>query len=123
MSDAAGPRPLDGVSPALAVALTARFLLELALLAGAAVLAWQLVSGWWRWPAAFLAISAVATVWGLFCSPKAHIPLPPPTVLAIEAALFLGVGAGLLAIGMAAPAVLGVGAWAVDRLAIALLRR
>ena len=39
--------PLDGASPALAFALTARFLLELALLAGVAVLAWNLVPAGW----------------------------------------------------------------------------
>lgn len=123
MSGPAGAGPLDGASPALAGALTVRFLLELALLTGAAVLVWRLLPGPWQWLVSLLAVGAVAAVWGLFCSPKATIPLPPPAVLAVEAALFLGVGAGLFAVGVVTPAVLGVVAWAADRAALALLRR
>lgn len=103
--------------------LAIRFLLELALLAGVAALAWNLAPGSWRWPAAALAVTAVATLWGTLLSPKATVALPAVVALAIEAALFLGVGAGLFAIGLGAPAVVGVVAWAVDRLAIALLQR
>ncbi|MBP8918889.1 MAG: YrdB family protein [Micropruina sp.] len=114
--------PLDGASAVLTIALTARFLLELALLAGVAVLAWNLTTGWWRWPAAILAVAVVATVWGLFLSPKAAVPLPWPAALGIEAALFVGTGAGLLIIGLGIPAGVGVALWIIDRVVLALVQ-
>ncbi len=114
--------PLDGVSTTLTIALTARFLLELALLAGAAVLAWNLGAGWWQWPAAILAVALVATVWGLFLSPRAAVPLPWPATLGIEAALFVGTGIGLLVIGCGIPAGVGVALWIVDRIALTILQ-
>jgi len=115
--------PFDGASPSLAVALTVRFLLELALLAGAAALALNLASDRWRWPAAILAVAGVAIVWGLFLSPKAPVSIPSFVALAMEAVLFLAVGVGLLAVGLGAPAGVGVIIWLVDRLALALLQR
>lgn len=114
---------LRGASPARAVALTVRFLLELALLTGVAVLAWQLSSGGWRWPAAALGVVLVAILWGLFLSPKATVRLPASVALGIEALLFLGVGAGLFAVGQGLPAAIGVGIWILDRIALALLKR
>lgn len=114
--------PLDGASSLLAAALTVRFLLELALLTGVAVLAWNLTAGWWRWLAAILAVAAVAVVWGLFLAPKAAVPLPWSATLGIEATLFVGTGAGLLIIGLGLPAAIGVGLWLIDRIAIALLQ-
>lgn len=117
------PDPFEGASAELATALTVRFLLELALLAGVGVLAWRLAPGWWSWPATILAIVAVAVVWGLFLSPKAAVRLPPPAALLIEAALFVGVGAGLVAIGFGVAAIIGVAAWVADRVALALLQR
>ncbi|MCA9878355.1 MAG: YrdB family protein [Thermomicrobiales bacterium] len=115
--------PLNQVSPALAIALTVRFLAELALLAGAAAIAWQTAPSVWRWPAAILAPVAVAIVWGLFLSPKAAIALPPAARLVLEAAPFIGVGAGLVTIGFGAAAAIGVAIWLTDRIAIALLSR
>ncbi len=112
-----GPR----TSPIRGAALAVRFLLELALLAGAAVLARQLIAGWWGWAAAIVAVVAVATLWGLFLSPKATVRLPKPAALALEAALFLGIGAGLFTVGLGVPAAVGVGLWMVDRIALALL--
>lgn len=114
--------PLDGASAPLTIALTVRFLLELALLAGIAVLAWNLTGGWWRWPAAILAVATAAIVWGLFLSPKAAVPLPWPAALGIEAALFIGTGAGLFVIGLAIPAGIGVTLWIIDRFVLALLQ-
>lgn len=114
---------LHGASPARAVALTVRFLLELALLAGVAVLAWQFTTGGWRWPAATLGVVLVAVLWGLFLSPKATVRLPAAGALALEALLFFGVGAGLLLVGQGVPAAIGVGIWILDRIALALLRR
>lgn len=113
--------PLKGVSPALALALTLRFLLELALLVGVGVLAWSLAPGWSSWPAAILAIAVVATVWGLFLSPKARVPLPQPAAVAIEAVLFVGTGAGLIGLGFGVVAVVGIALWAIDRIALAFL--
>lgn len=116
---------LKGVSPALALALTLRFLLELALLVGVGVgvgvLAWSLAPGWSSWPAAILAIAVVATVWGLFLSPKARVPLPQPAAVAIEAVLFVGTGAGLIGLGFGVAAVVGIALWAIDRIALAFL--
>ena len=107
---------------ALAVALTMRFLLELALLASAAYLAWTVVPGWWRWPAAVLAVVVIGVVWGLFLSPKASIEIHPVVALALEAALFGGVGAALaFATPLLIPVVIGVAVWAVDRIALAAL--
>lgn len=114
--------PLDGASPLLATALTVRFLLELALLAGVAVLAWNLTAGWWRWLAAIFSVAAVAVAWGLFLAPKAAVPLPWPATLGIEAVLFVGTGTGLLIIGLGLPAAIGVALWLIDRIALALLQ-
>ena len=114
--------PFAGASPALGAALVVRFLVELALLAGVAVLAWQALPGWSRWPGAILAVVAVATVWGLFLSPKASIPLSTPVGVALEAVLFVGTGAGLAAVGLVVPATVGGLAWLVDRAALSLLR-
>lgn len=114
--------PLDGASPLLATALTVRFLLELALLAGIAVLAWNLTGGWWRWLAALLSVVAVAVVWGLFLSPKAAVPLPWPATLGIETVLFVGTGAGLFVIGLGLPAAIGVALWLIDRITLAILQ-
>lgn len=115
--------PLDGASVPLAIALTLRFLVELALLAGVAVLAWRLAPGWWRWPVAILAVVVVATVWGLFLSPKATVPLPAAAALGMEAVLFLATAAGLLGVRLGLPAAFGIAAWVIDRLALALLER
>ncbi len=104
------------------IALTARFLLELALLAGVAVIVWTLVTGWWAWPATIIAVLAVATVWGTFLSPKAKFPLPWPAALGIETLLFVGTCVGLFAVDNGAPAVVGITAWGIDRAALALLR-
>lgn len=114
--------PFDGASPLMATALIVRFLLELALLAGVALLAWTLTSGWWRWPVAILAVAAVATVWGLFLSPRAAAPQPWPVSLGIETVLFVGTGAGLFLIGLGVPAAVGLALWLINRIALALLQ-
>ncbi|MFT3889738.1 MAG: DUF2568 domain-containing protein [Arachnia sp.] len=109
-------------SPARAVALAVRFLLELALLASAALVAWWLTQLWWSALTALLAVVAVAVIWGLFVSPKAAVPLPPAAVLTIEAVLFVGVGAALVFVGgFVVPAIVLVGGWLVDRVALAIL--
>lgn len=115
-----GSDPFEGASAVLAVALTVRFLLELALLTGVAVLAWHLVPGGWRWPAAIVGVVAVATVWGLLLSPKAPMPLPWAAALGLEALLFVGVGVGLVFIGFGVPAAIGVALWVGDRIVLAV---
>lgn len=112
----------DGDSPGLAVALTVRFLLELALLAGIAALAWHLAPGWWQWPVMIIAPILAAILWGLLLSPKAPATLPEPMKLVIETILFVGTGAGLFFVGLAVPAIIGVAAWIIDRIALALLQ-
>lgn len=113
---------LEGASPARAGALIVRFVLELALLAGAAVVGWHLADGWWRWLVAILAVLLVASIWGLFVSPKAAIRVPRVGVFLIEAALFVGAGVGLFALGFGIPAAIGLAVWAVDRIVLALIK-
>lgn len=107
----------EHASAPLAAALVLRFLIELALLAGAGVAAWCLAPGDWRWAAAALAPLAVAVLWGLLLSPRARFPLPPAAKLVIETLLF----AALVACGLAAAALVGVAVWAADRIAIDVL--
>jgi hypothetical protein len=78
-------------TPLLGLALTVRFVLELALLVGVGVLAWQIAVPW-RWVAVIAGPLAVAVVWGLFLSPKATITLPAGAQFAVEAVLFLVAG-------------------------------
>lgn len=124
MSEGRSPGTLDGASAPRALALTVRFLLELALLAGVAALAWNLASGGWRWPAAIPAVIVVGTLWGLLLSPKARFPLPTAGAIVLEAVLFLGTAAGLVATTrLGVIAVIGGALWIADRLALALLPR
>lgn len=123
MTDPTGTDPLAGASPGLVVALAVRFLIEIALLAGTAALAAHVASGGWRWPAAIVAVGVVATVWGLFLSPRAAVALPAAARLTLESALFLGIGAGLVTAGSGPIAAVGVAIWLVDRIAIAVLGR
>lgn len=115
--------PWEEASPQRRVALTVRFLLELALLAGAAALAVLLTTGGWRWVAAIAAMLVIAAVWGALLSPKAPVRLPSLAALAVEALLFLVVGIGLMLVGLGVPAAIGIAIWVCDRLALALLPR
>lgn len=115
--------PLDGATPALVVALVVRFALELALLAGVAVATWLLVPGWWRWPAAIVAVIAVAVLWGAMLSPRAPVTIDEWAKVAIEVVLFGGTALALAATGLGIPAAVGVAVWLVDRVAIAMLQR
>ncbi|MFD6446860.1 DUF2568 domain-containing protein [Promicromonospora sp. NPDC060204] len=103
-------------------ALVVRFLLELALAAGAGYAAWNLAYGGWRLAAVLLAPAAVIALWATFLSPKAPVAIPAWAQVGMEAALFGGVGylcwrAGVPAAGVALAAV-----WAVDRLVLWLTR-
>ncbi len=103
-------------------ALVLRFLLELALAAGAGYAAWNLADGGWRLAAVLLAPAVVIALWATFLSPKAPVAVPAWAQVATEAALFGGIGylcwrAGAPAAGVALAAV-----WAVDRLVLWLTR-
>ncbi|MFE9693900.1 YrdB family protein [Micromonospora sp. NPDC005806] len=97
------------------------FLLELALLVAA---------GWWGftldagWPVRLLAgLGApllIAVVWGLFCSPKASVPLPAPAKLTAQAACFVTGGLLLALAGRPVPGILLVALWAVDKALLTL---
>ncbi|MFD2759083.1 DUF2568 domain-containing protein [Gulosibacter faecalis] len=112
-----------GDSGSANLALTVRFLLEIGLLVAVAIVVVQLVAGWLGWVLAALLVVAVATLWGVFLSPKAPIRRSPGAKLALEAALFLAAGIGLAVIGHAVTAVLGLVIWAIDRIALARLGR
>lgn len=113
--------PFGGDSPGLAIALIVRFGLEIALLLGVAAVAWHTVPGWAQWPVTILAPIVVAILWALFLSPKAAVTLPEAGKLVLEAALFIGTGVCLFAIGYPIHAVAGVVVWILDRIAIAVL--
>ncbi|GAA4486802.1 YrdB family protein [Microbacterium panaciterrae] len=113
---------LDG-GPALRTALVVRFLLELALLAGAATAAWRLVPGEVSWLAASATIIAFAVVWGLFLSPKAKIGIPPAGRMCLEIVLFGGVGAALWVTGLGGAGAVLVVIWILDLVALAVLQR
>ena len=104
-----------------AVLLTARFLLELALLAAWAVIGWNLVE-----PTALQVTLAVvlpiasATLWGLCLSPKARFDLALPLRVAIELVLFSVAALGLWLLDYRAAAVLLLGLEVV--VLVALLR-
>lgn len=101
-------------------ALLLRFLLELALLAAAAFLAWTLADGGWRLPLAVLTPVAIAVVWGTFLSPKARVTIPGWARVAFEALLFVGSGYLLWRVGSpTAGAALAV-VWVLDRVVLAV---
>jgi hypothetical protein len=82
-----------------ALALTVRFLLELAAFAAVAVWGWQVVDP----QAAKLVLSIAApavliVVWGLFVAPKARFPVADPWWLAIEVVVFAVAALALIAI-------------------------
>lgn len=114
---------MNGASPMRAVLLAVRFLLELALLAGSAIVAFYLVPGSLRLPATIATPVVIAVLWGLLLSPKASVPISGAAKLAIEAALFLSMSALLFLIGLGFPALVLALVWAVDRGALALARR
>ncbi|MEU2615513.1 YrdB family protein [Micromonospora sp. NPDC007271] len=104
-----------------ATLLALAFLLELALL---------VVAGWWGftrpagWPvrvaAGLGAPLLIAVVWGLFCSPKAGVPLPAPAKLTVQAACFVTGGLLLALAGRPVPGALLVAVWAVDKALLTL---
>ena len=90
-----------------AVLLAARFVLEVALLAGLAIGGWALPEA--EWAKVLLAVAlpvAAAALWGLLLSPKARLITPLPLRLVIEVLLF---GSAALAL------------WVADRTAFAVV--
>ncbi|PTA43660.1 YrdB family protein [Micromonospora sp. RP3T] len=74
------------------------FLLEVALLAAAGFWGFTLDAGWpVRLLAGLGAPLILALVWGLFCSPRATVPLPAAAKLGVQATCFL-TGGTLLAL-------------------------
>lgn len=123
MSDRPERDPFLEGGPALRVALGLRFLIELALLAGAATATVRLVPGWPGWVAAVVAVVVLAIVWGLLLSPKARFDIRTVGRLCLEALLFGGVGAALWASGLGVAGVALFAVWALDRIALAALNR
>jgi len=77
--------------------LLVRFLLELSALAATAYWGFATSSGLTQWLLGIAAPAAVATVWGLFVSPKAKIELPRPAQFAIELSVFAAAALALAA--------------------------
>ena len=98
-----------------AVLLALAFLLELAMLVAA---------GWWgftldaglvvRLLAGLGAPLLIAVVWGVFCSPKAGVPLAAPAKTTIQAACFVAGGLLLALAGRPVPGILLVVLWVVN---------
>jgi Protein of unknown function (DUF2568) len=102
--------------------LTVRFLLELALLAGAAIAGWRAGGG--GLPGALLAILAVAVVavvWGLAVAPRARRRWPDPSRLTLEFVIFALVGGALVATGSPAAGLVLAGASAAVAVATRLV--
>lgn len=103
------------------VALVVRFLLELALLAGAAAWMLRALPDPWGWIATVVLLVGIGVIWGLLLAPRRPFEVGGAARLLVEAALFVGVGVGLATTGAWLVAALGVALWALDRLALALL--
>lgn len=99
-----------------AALLALAFLLELAMLAAAGWSGFTLDAGW---PVRLLAGLGVplllAVVWGVFCSPRASVPLPAPAKLGVQAACFVTGGLLLALAGQPVPGAVLVALWAVDK--------
>jgi hypothetical protein len=88
------------VSVVRALVLGVRFLLELALLAGAAVAGWRAAGGGVLGALlALLAMAVVAVVWGLAIAPRARRRWADPYRLILEFAVFALVGGAVAATG------------------------
>ena len=123
MTDRPARDPVLEGGPALRIALGLRFLIELALLAGAATAAVRLVPGWAGWVVAVVAVAVLAVIWGLLLSPKARFEIRPAGRVCLEALLFGAVGAALLASGLGVAGATLFAVWALDRIALAVLDR
>lgn len=76
------------------------FCVELAALAAFAIFGAHAVSSSpWRWLMAVALALAAAIVWGMFCAPRAVVPLPPVAVTGIKLAMLSAATAALAATG------------------------
>jgi hypothetical protein len=81
------------------IALTARFLCELAMLGGLAYWGFEAAGGAWAWVLGLGAPVLAAAIWGAFVAPKAKLPVSTPIRLAIELLLFGSTVIGLAIVG------------------------
>lgn len=86
--------------------LALRFVLEIAALVSAGVVAWDILDGWWRWLGVIGAPLALAAMWGTFAVPNdpsrsgsAPIPVSGSTRLVVEFVFFLLPVVGLVIAG------------------------
>lgn len=106
-------------APLLALALV----LELAMLVAAGWWGFTRDAGWGlRLLAGLGAPLLIAVVWGVFCSPRAGVPLPAPAKLTVQAACFVTGGLLLAVAGWPVPGALLVALWAVDKALLTFLR-
>jgi hypothetical protein len=113
---------MDGeLRGARGVALVVRFLLELALIAGAGAAGLLLFPDPWRWVASVLVPVAIAVVWGLLLAPRRRFDIGQVGRVFVETVLFVGTGVALAFAGLVATAIIGVLIWAIDRISLALL--
>jgi hypothetical protein len=103
------------------IALTVRFLLELALLAALGYAVEHTVDGGWRWPATVAVVLVVIGIWGRFLAPKAPRRLGTAGQLVLEAVLFGGAAAALWSVGAGAVGIAGAALWLLDRVVIMAL--
>jgi hypothetical protein len=103
------------------IALVVRLILELSLVVAASVWAWNASTGWMRLGGVVLAPAFVVSIWMLFLSPGAYIPLPLIPRLLIEAALFLGAAVGLASVALIPAGILLGVAWALDKTVLVIL--
>lgn len=101
-------------------ALVVRFLLELALLAGAVVAAFALLPAPWDWVVAIVAPVGIVTVWSLWLSPRARLHMPRAGKLALETLLFVAVAVALWLAGHPVVAIVGLGIWVAHRVVLAV---
>jgi hypothetical protein len=105
------------VSGLRGVTLTVRFLCELAMLAALAYWGFTVGDGAGAWVLGIGAPVLAAIVWGAWVAPKARWPVPIPTRVVIELALFGAAVGGLAVAGQPlAAVVLGVAGLATSLL-------
>ena len=103
------------------IALTVRFLLELALLGAWGFAAHHTVEGAWRWPATIAVPLVVILVWSLWLAPRAKRRLGTAGQIVLELVLFGGAAAALWSVDAGAVGLAGLAIWLVDRVAIMAL--
>jgi hypothetical protein len=100
------------------IALVVRFLLEVAALVALVYAAVATVDGVAGWILGVVLAVVAAAVWGRFVAPRAPHPPRTPVRLGIEAAVFLAATVGLLLADQPVWALILLGLYVVDRLAL-----